>query len=72
MKVPEIKSYSLSRGHSVFRRSGLSLEAIHQSSGSSFSGLLSKDHQEKLTTLVEPLYTTPISQKTHRVHSRST
>ena len=61
LKVPEIKSYILSRGHSVFRRKnffsgGLSLEAIHQSSWSSFLRLLCKDYQGKLRTLLEALH----------------
>ena len=59
-KVHEIKSYILSRGHSVFRRKkyflsgGLSLEAIHQSSRSSFRDFFVKDYQGELTTLLGP------------------
>ena len=53
LKVPEIKSYTLSQGHSVFRRKkyfflsgGLSFEAIHQSSGSSFCDFFVKTTKE--------------------------
>ena len=66
MKVSEIKIILHSRSRTVFFEGfffsgGLSLEAIHQSSGSSFSQLLSKDYQEKLTTLLEPLYSDSIT-----------
>ena len=52
MKVPEIKSYILSQEHCVFRRKkknfsgGLSLEAINQSSGSSFCDFFVKTTKE--------------------------
>ena len=60
-KVPEIKSYILSRAHSAFWRKNffsdsLSLEAIHQSSGSSFRDFFVKDYHGKLTTLLELLH----------------
>ena len=61
--VPEIKSRSLSWGHSVFGRKeylfsgGLSLEAIYQSSGSSFHAFFVKTTKEKLTSLLKPLHT---------------
>ena len=52
LKVPEIKAYILCREHSVFRREkyffsgGLSLEAIHQSFGSSFRDFFVKTTRE--------------------------
>ena len=58
--VPEIKSYILSWGRSVFGRKnffsgGSSLGAIYRSSGSSFRAFFCKDNQGKLTALLEPL-----------------
>ena len=65
-KVPEIETYILSRGHSVFRRKkyffsgGLSLDALHQSSKSTFRDFFvktTKRLQGKVNSPLEPFHT---------------
>ena len=60
LKVPEIKSYILSRGHSVFEGRFFFWRFVSRSDTPKFrkqiSRLLCEDYRGKLTTLLEPLH----------------